>query len=45
MKETIKKYQIGTEENKAFLGEVRDSLLSFGHKFPSPGGSFLLFGR
>lgn len=41
MKETIKKYQIGTEENKAFLGEVRDSLLSFGHKFPSPGLSLI----
>ena len=44
MKETIKKYQIGTEENKAFLGEVRDSLLSFGHKFPSPGGSSYYLG-
>ena len=34
-----KKYQIDTAENKAFLKEMRDGLLSFGHKFPSPGGS------
>ena len=44
MKELNKKYQIGTEENKAFLEEVRNSLLSFGHKFPAPGGSSYYLG-
>ena len=39
----MKKYQIDTEENKAFLEEIRNNLLSFGHKFPSPeGGSYYL---
>ena len=32
------KYQIDTAENKAFLKDVRNGLLSFGHRFPSPGG-------
>lgn len=44
MKELNKKYQIGTEENKIFLEEVRNSLLGFGHKFPSPGGSSYYLG-
>lgn len=44
MKELNKKYQIGTEENKIFLEEVRNSLLIFGHKFPSPGGSSYYLG-
>ena len=35
----IKKYQIDTEENKAFLQELADDLLRFGHRFPSPEGS------
>lgn len=35
----MNKYQIDTDENKAFLEKVRDNLLSFGHEFPSPGGS------
>jgi mannose/cellobiose epimerase-like protein (N-acyl-D-glucosamine 2-epimerase family) len=39
-----KKYQIDTAENKAFLKEMRDGLLSFGHKFPSPGGSSYYLG-
>ncbi len=39
-----RKYQIDTEENKAFLAEVRDDLLRFGHKFPSPGGSAYYLG-
>lgn len=34
-----KKYQIDTEENRDFLKEIRNGLLNFGHKFPSPGGS------
>ena len=37
-------YQIDTEENKKFLKEVRDQLLSFGHRFPSPGGGSYYLG-
>lgn len=38
-----KKYQIDTAENKEFLEQIRDILLNFGHKFPSPnGGSYYL---
>ena len=38
-----RKYQIDTLENKAFLGKIRDELLIFGHRFPSPeGGSYYL---
>lgn len=44
MKEIIEKYCIDTEENKAFLKEIRDNLLDFGHKFPSPGGSSYYLG-
>ena len=37
------KYQIDTKENKEFLTQIRDELLNFGHKFPSPkGGSYYL---
>ncbi|MCC8180026.1 MAG: AGE family epimerase/isomerase [Planctomycetes bacterium] len=39
-----RKYQIDTEENKKFLVELRDDLLRFGHKFPSPGGSAYYLG-
>ena len=39
-----RKYQIDTEENKAFLQKIRDELLSFGHKFPSPGGGSYYLG-
>ncbi len=39
-----KKYQIDTAENRAFLEEMRDSLLNFGHKFPSPGGGSYYLG-
>lgn len=39
-----KKYIIDTEENKAFLAKMRDDLLSFGHQFPSPGGSAYYLG-
>ena len=38
-----RKYQINTQENKAFLQKIRDGLLAFGHRFPSPeGGSYYL---
>lgn len=39
-----KKYQIDTLENKDFLKQMRDGLLSFGHKFPSPGGGSYYLG-
>ena len=35
---TERKYQFGTEENQAFMKEIREDLLKFGHQFPSPGG-------
>lgn len=39
----IRKYQLNTAENKRFLAEIREDLLSFGHRFPSPqGGSYYL---
>ncbi len=38
------KYQIDTEENRQFLKEQTESLLSFGHQFPSPGGSSYYLG-
>lgn len=38
------KYQIGTKENKQFLETARKELLSFGHQFPSPGGSSYYLG-
>ena len=44
MQETTKKYQIATEENRAFLQEVREDLLDFGHRFPSPQGSSYYLG-
>ena len=34
----MKKYQLGTQENIDFLKDCRETLLAFGHKFPSPGG-------
>ena len=33
------KYQIDTEENRAFMKRMRDDLFEFGKNFPSPGGS------
>ena len=39
-----RKYQIDTAENKAFLKDVRNGLLSFGHRFPSPGGGSYYLG-
>ena len=39
-----KKYNIGTQENRDFLQGIRDGLLAFGHRFPSPGGSAYYLG-
>ena len=39
MENSGKKYQIDTEENKMFLGELQKNLLNFGKGFLSPGGS------
>lgn len=39
-----KKYQIDTQENREFLKELREDLLQFGHRFPSPGGSSYYLG-
>ena len=39
-----KKYRIDTQENRDFLSGIRDGLLSFGHRFPSPGGSAYYLG-
>lgn len=41
---TEKKYQLGTAENQEFLKRIREGLLSFGHQFPSPGGSSYYLG-
>ncbi|MBU5429571.1 AGE family epimerase/isomerase [Kineothrix sp. MSJ-39] len=42
--EVNKKYQIDTEENKQFLRENAETLLAFGHRFPSPGGGSYYLG-
>ena len=39
-----RKYQIDTTENRAFLKEMREGLLRFGHRFPSPGGGSYYLG-
>ena len=44
MSEPNKKYQIETAENRKFLEEIRNDLLRFGHRFPSPGGSSYYLG-
>ncbi|MDO4633363.1 MAG: AGE family epimerase/isomerase [Eubacteriales bacterium] len=41
---TEKKYQLDTEENRAFLKEMRDDLLRFGDHCVSPGGSAYYLG-
>ncbi len=41
---TNAKYQIDTQENKAFLEEVREGIFKFGHQFPSPGGGSYYLG-
>ena len=38
------KYIIDTKENKAFMNELTEDLLRFGHKFPSPSGSSYYLG-
>lgn len=38
------KYQLGTEENKKFMEKIRESLLGFGHNFPSSDGSSYYLG-
>ena len=38
------KYQLDTNENKEFLKGIRDGLLAFGHRFPSPGGGSYYLG-
>ena len=38
------KYTYGTEENRAFMNELGEDLLNFGHRFPSPGGSSYYLG-
>ena len=40
----MQKYHIDTEENKAFLQEIREGLLAFGRQFPSPAGSSYYLG-
>ena len=42
--EKNRKYQLDTAENKAFLKELREELLAFGKRFPSPGGSSYYLG-
>ena len=44
MENSGKKYQIDTEENKMFLGELQKNLLNFGKGFLSPGGSAYFLG-
>lgn len=39
-----RKYQIDTEENRAFMEKVRNDLFDFGRRFPSPGGSSYYLG-
>ncbi|MBQ7149064.1 MAG: AGE family epimerase/isomerase [Pseudobutyrivibrio sp.] len=40
----MNKYNLDTPENKEFLQGCRNSLLSFGHRFPSPGGGSYYLG-
>ena len=44
MGETNKKYLLGTNENEAFMKEMREDLFRFGHQFPSPGGGSYYLG-
>ena len=44
MSSYILKYQIDTEENRSFLKALREELLSFGRRFPSPGGGSYYLG-
>lgn len=38
------KYQLNTQENQRFLAEIRQQLLDFGRRFPSPGGGSYYLG-
>ncbi|MBE5913743.1 MAG: AGE family epimerase/isomerase [Pseudobutyrivibrio ruminis] len=40
----MERYELDSAENKAFVREMRNSLLSFGHRFPSPGGGSYYLG-
>lgn len=40
----VEKYRLDTEENRGFLAELRQILLDFGRKFPSPGGGSYYLG-
>ena len=40
----LAKYQLNTEENKQFLKDMCNNLLSFGHKFPCPDGASYYLG-
>ena len=44
MENMQKKYQIDTPENRQFLRDNAESLLQFGHRFPSPGGGSYYLG-
>ena len=44
MSEKNKKYQIDTPENRKYLADMSEALLSFGHRFPSPEGSAYYLG-
>ena len=38
------KYQLDSSENKQFLQDILNNLLSFGHQFPSEAGSSYYLG-
>lgn len=40
----MNRYKLDTSENQQFLEEIRNRLFSFGHQFPSPGGSSYYLG-
>lgn len=44
MQESAEKYLIDTEENRRLLEGIREDLLNFGHRFPSPDGSAYYLG-
>lgn len=44
MSDSNRKYRIGEKENEKFLTEMREDLLRFGRRFPSPGGSSYYLG-
>lgn len=44
MNEQNRKYVLDAQENRRFMNEVTDTLLNFGHRFPSPEGSAYFLG-